>query len=200
MSSSSRLPRTRRSGRALAAVGLVLAVAAPATDASGGARTTHYRDAADPQNALDARAARVTTTRAQTRIVIDFAPNTDRPVDRSFGPLKVSFSRTRSARGPGARVVVANVVAGKVSAEVRNGNGQRVASASARLGALRVVVTAPTAPLRPAARRGATWFRARLTSFSGLPGAGSLPGEPPAPADAPRTDDVPDVARQLTLR
>ncbi len=81
MISSSSLPGTRRSATALAAVGLVLAVAAPATDARGGARTTHFTDAADPQNALDARAARMTTSRTETRIVIDFTSNTANPVD-----------------------------------------------------------------------------------------------------------------------
>ncbi len=177
----------------------MLAVAPPA--GAGGTRTTHFTDAADPQNALDARAARVTTTRTQTRIVIDFTPNTGRAVDESFGALKVSFSQTRTARAPGVRqVVVANAVGGQVTAEVRDGAGQRVASATARLSARRVVVKLPTAHLRRATRRGVTWFRARLTSFSGKPGAGSVPGEPPVPADAPRTDDIPDVARRLTLR
>jgi hypothetical protein len=178
----------------------MLAVAASATDARSGAQTTHFTDAADPRNALDARAAHVTTTRTETRIVIDFTPNTAHPVD-SFGPLKVSFSQAQTTRGPGVlEVVVANAVAGRVTAEVRDGTAQRVASATARLGARRVVVKVPTAHLRRATRHGKTWFRAHLTSFSGEPPTGSVPGEPPAPADAPRTDAIPDVARQLTLR
>ncbi|MEJ7787005.1 MAG: hypothetical protein WKF96_19565 [Solirubrobacteraceae bacterium] len=190
----------RKSANALAIVGAALTVAAPATGA-GGAQSTRFTDAADPQNALDARAARVTTTRTETRIVVDFTPNTASAVDRTFGPLKVNFSQAQTAtRGPGVRqVVVSNAVAGRVTAEVRDGTEQRVASATARLGARRVVVKVPTAHLRRATRRGKTWFRADLTSFSGEPGTGSVPGGPPVPADAPRTDNIPDIARRLPL-
>jgi len=81
MSRSLRSPRTRRSAGAVTVIGLMLAVTASATDARGGARTTHFTDAADPQNALDARAARMTTSRTETRIVIDFTSNTANPVD-----------------------------------------------------------------------------------------------------------------------
>lgn len=165
------------------------------------AATTRFTDGVDTFFVeLDPRAASVTTTRARTRIVVEFARRSSLPIAQTFVGLRLKFTQRRTPqRSAGSRlVVIQGPAGGRVTADLYDGDGGRVAPVTVRFDDRRVVVTVPTARLRPATLRGKTWFRADLGSYPGII-AVTPPGENPAPAPPPGHDSIPDRPAQISL-